>query len=70
MNRNEPHRRAAARPAKGATVVTREERDTRQRFGDRYAEDRTDVVRLISPLLPIRTTISPAKYMTAARAAI
>jgi ubiquinone/menaquinone biosynthesis C-methylase UbiE len=28
-------------------VVTREERDTRQRFGDRYAEDRTDVVRLI-----------------------
>ena len=28
-------------------MVTREERDTRQRFGDRYSEERTDVVRQI-----------------------
>ena len=28
-------------------MVTREEHDTRQKFGDRYAEDRTDVVRQI-----------------------
>jgi ubiquinone/menaquinone biosynthesis C-methylase UbiE len=28
-------------------MATREEHDTRQKFGDRYAEDRTDVVRQI-----------------------
>jgi len=28
-------------------MVTREEHETRQKFGDRYAEDRTDVVRQI-----------------------
>jgi ubiquinone/menaquinone biosynthesis C-methylase UbiE len=28
-------------------MVTREEHDTRQRFGDRYSEERTDVVRQI-----------------------
>jgi ubiquinone/menaquinone biosynthesis C-methylase UbiE len=28
-------------------MTTREEHDTRQKFGDRYAEDRTDVVRQI-----------------------
>jgi SAM-dependent methyltransferase len=28
----------------GAPLVTREERDTRQRFRDRYGEDRTEVV--------------------------
>ena len=28
-------------------MVTREERDTRQLFADRYGEDRTDVVRQI-----------------------
>jgi hypothetical protein len=29
----------------GGSMATREEQDTRQRFGDRYAEVRTDVVR-------------------------
>ena len=31
-------------------MATREEHDTRQKFGDRYAEDRTDVVRHIERL--------------------
>jgi 2-polyprenyl-3-methyl-5-hydroxy-6-metoxy-1,4-benzoquinol methylase len=40
-------RRPPARRSRGSPLVTREEHDTRQRFADRYREDRTEVVRQI-----------------------
>src|SRR5262245_65911188 len=37
-------RSVSSRRPQGAPLVTREERDTRERFRDRYGEDRTEVV--------------------------